>query len=83
MALPWVSEFENNYDESSDPTGVLPVPDSNPYHILVSGQKYHVVRLTTAKYLCFPPLQVSLTFPLANIAASLYPYLRSTPAAIA
>lgn len=36
VAEPWVSEYEFNYDGSS-------VPDSNPYHILISGTKYYVV----------------------------------------
>lgn len=43
VAEPWKSEFENNYDGSSDPTGVLPVPDSNPYHLHISGDKFYVV----------------------------------------
>jgi hypothetical protein len=49
IALPWVSEFEYNYDGGSDSTGVLPVPDSNPYHLLISGSKYHLVRITLFK----------------------------------
>lgn len=74
VAEPWKSEFEFNYDGSSDPTGVLPVPDSNPYHILITGSKFHVVcvilasaslalspkALTQAVFSCFGTIKYRL-----------------------
>jgi hypothetical protein len=44
VAIPWEDEFANNYDGSTDPTGVLPVPNSNPYDIACVGDNYYVVR---------------------------------------
>jgi hypothetical protein len=43
VAKPWVSEYEFNYDGAVDSTGVLPVPNSNPYHIDCEGDHYYVV----------------------------------------
>eukprot|EP00812_Abedinium_dasypus_P005665 NODE_1712_length_1077_cov_381.676125.p1 GENE.NODE_1712_length_1077_cov_381.676125~~NODE_1712_length_1077_cov_381.676125.p1 ORF type:complete len:294 (+),score=29.73 NODE_1712_length_1077_cov_381.676125:3-884(+) len=40
---PWEYEFANNPDNTTDSTGVFPVPDSNPYHAVVKDGKMYVV----------------------------------------
>ena len=54
MAMPWVypweDEYANDYDSSGDDTdsGILPVPNSNPYHLLIRKNKFYVVRFYSA-----------------------------------
>ena len=65
-ADPWVAEYKYNYDGSTNPSGVLAVPDSNPYHLLILNDTYYVADAGGNTLLTYEALNnVSLTEPVS------------------